>query len=198
MYSSRLSSRWAAGALLTGFLMLGIMTGCSGDSSDTDTTAAKREAELVSRARFENKGYSEQQISDLLLIEEEMQEVLTRWRYHDKAGIYDNEFEYVRDRYTLTEYLNLTKIKVMIADSLMGYEVTGGQFFGRDSVIVDDIVKFVGPSGKPTNFVNKDKLFWHQGRWIRPTLSQKWEQIEFEDMVRQADSAAAAEESEGY
>jgi hypothetical protein len=146
------------------------------------------------RARFEGKGYTEQQIDDLLAVEAVMTEALVRWSYRDKSVLYENEFESVRAKFSLEEYLNSYRIKTANgADTVVGYYVTGGTFYERDSVIVDDVVVFIGPTDKRTDFVNKDLLFYRQGRWIHPMISTMRDQLEYEQLIRQADSAAAAE-----
>lgn len=151
------------------------------------------------RKRFEGMGLNEQQIDDLMEIEAGMTEALIRWSYRDKAALYENEFECIRAKYSLEEYLNHFKVKAANgADTVVGYYVTGATFYDRDSVIVDDVVIFNGATGTRHDFINKDKLFYRQGRWIRPTLSTMKDQLDYENLIRQADSAAAAEEEEGF
>lgn len=184
----------------------GLLVGCGDDSTEvgqssslTDTPPANKYAPEGGAARFEGQGLTEQQIADLLEIEVVMTEALIRWSYRDKAALYDNELEYLQDKWTYEEYLSQTRVKAAnSADSVVGYYVTGGLFYDRDSVIVDDVVVFVGLNGNQIDFVNKDKLYYHRGRWVRPTISNMREQLDYERTIRQADSAAAAEEDEGY
>ena len=196
-------------------ICLGLMTlglNCGDDSGDSDLSSKQVEAprDKFARpttiytpeggiARFDGKGFTEQQIADLLEIEANMTDALIRWSYRDKAALYENELEYVQDRWTLEEYLNQTRVKAAnSADSIVGFYVTGGQFFDRDSVIIDDVVIFIGVGGNRIDFVNKDKLYFHRGRWVRPTVSLMREQLEYEALIMRADSAAAAEEEEGF
>jgi len=150
------------------------------------------------RERFEDSDLTEKQLADLVTIEKMMHKTLIRWANRDKGGMYDNEFEYIRDKFTFAEYLNQRRIMRAMADSIVGYYATGAEFFDDDSVLVDDVVVFKGPLGQVTEFVNKDMLHWHQGRWIRPTLGTADQQRAYEELIRQADSAAAVEEAEGF
>lgn len=189
-----------------------LIGGCGDDNGDVETLSNQIEApkDKFTRpqnkytpeggaSRFEGKGFTPQQIDDLIEIEANMTEALIRWSYRDKAALYDNELEYIQDRFTLPEYLGQSRIKAAnSADSIVGYYVTGGEFFGRDSVIVDDVVVFIGLKGNQINFVNKDKLYYRRGRWVRPTMGKMQAQLDYERLILQADSAAAAEEDEGY
>ena len=186
--------------------LAGLLVDCGDDSSEIDTSSNKIDTRPQNKytpeggaSRFEGMDFTEQQVADLLEIEVVMTEALIRWSYRDKAALYDNELEYLQDRWSLEEYLNISQVKAAnSADSIVGYYVTGGEFFDRDSVIVDDVVVFVGANGNRIDFVNKDKLYRHRNRWVRPTVSTMREQLEYERTIRQADSAAAAEEEEGY
>lgn len=186
-----------------------LIAGCGDDKGEIETSSnqvevpsARPPSEYMPEggaSRFEGKGFTPQQIDDLVEIEASMTEALIRWSYRDKAALYDNELEYIQDRWTLEEYLDQTRIMAANgADSIVGFYCTGGVFYNRDSVIIDDVIVFIGLNGNQIDFVNKDKLYYRRGRWIRPTLGKMWEQLDYERLIRQADSAAAAEEEEGY
>ena len=189
-----------------------LILSCGDDTSESESSSSEIEASSAQNdqgpnsyvpeggaTRFEGKGFTDQQIADLLEIETLMTDVLIRWSYRDKGGVYDNEFEYMQDRFTFDEYLKQTVIeRANGQDSVVGFYVTGGEFFERDSVYIDDVVVFIGVNGNQIDFTTKDRLYYHRDRWIHPYISSIDEQLEYENVIRVADSAAAVEEQEGY
>lgn len=136
--------------------------------------------------------------ADRLEITATLEETAVRWRYGDKAILYEQEFEYVRDEKNYDEYLEVDRIKRMESDTVVAFAVKDIQFFDRDSAYVKVDVVFVGLTGDTTRLPQNWTMYYHQGRWIKPTLSGVKGQLEFEDRVRRADSAAAAEEDEDW
>lgn len=135
--------------------------------------------------------------TDSALIEKTIKGVWVRWNHRDFAALYDMEFEYVQDRYTFDQYLELPQIKNGIVDSFYDFKVKGLQMFDHDSALVDNIVMFKGPSGKISEVRRKDMMYFYKGRWIRPSVGVSSLQWHYDEMIRKADSAAAAEEAEG-
>jgi len=129
-------------------------------------------------------------------IEATLEETATRWRYGDKAILYDLEFEYVQVEYTFDKYVAIDRIKRMESDTVRAFAVKNVKFFDRDSAKVSVDVVFVGPAGDTTRHPQEWTMFYHRGRWIRPTLSSFTGQLQFEERRRKADSAAKAEENE--
>ncbi|UCC44479.1 MAG: hypothetical protein JSU65_00690 [Candidatus Zixiibacteriota bacterium] len=121
-------------------------------------------------------------------------EASTRWHYGDKAALYDIEFEYLQEKNTFDEYLEFGQIQHLEADTLVQMVVRSVEFFGQDSAmaVVDAI--FVGPTGDTTVFPDRYKVYYHRGRWIFPSVSVIEQQLQWEELRRVADSAAAAEE----
>ena len=141
---------------------------------------------------------SEGEPTDSMLIADMMRSTLMRWKYMDKVALYDTEFEYIQDEYTLDEYLKHERIRQAFVDSLVDFWVEGITFYGRDSALVKDVLVWCGPSGDTLVMPNHDMVYYHRGRWIRPTLGTSVGQLQYEELIRQADSAASAEEAEGY
>ncbi|MEW5795558.1 MAG: hypothetical protein AB1772_04275 [Candidatus Zixiibacteriota bacterium] len=131
-------------------------------------------------------------------IEATLAETAVRWHYGDKAVLYEQEFEYVQVDFSYDKYLEVEKIRRMEADTVKAFLVKNVHFFGRDSARVAVDVVFVGPSGATTYLPQEWTMFYHRGRWIRPTMSTPAGQQEFEERRRRADSAAAAEEDEEW
>ena len=92
------------------------------------------------------------------------------------------------------EYLTVKQIKVMESDTVEDFLVKEVKFMDGDSARVDVDVMFIGPSLETTYYAQTWTMHNHEGRWIRPTLSSRKGQDEWEARRRAADSAAAAEE----
>lgn len=163
-------------------LAIGLLVVCcnGGDQSDQQLTSVDQDTTLTDSAR----------------IERTIKGVMQRWNYRDFAALYDMEFEYVKDKYTYDDYLKQPRIKNAIVDTFYDYKVTGLKMFDHDSALVDNIVSFKGPSGKISEIRGKDMVYYYKGRWVRPTLGVASLQWQYEEMIRKADSAAAAEEAE--
>lgn len=140
-----------------------------------------------------NDGKTDQQV-----IQEALTETITRWHYGDKAALYDNEFEYLQERFTFDDYLKFGELR-LDADTVEDIIAKEIQLFDHDSAKVDAEVVFKGPTGKVTRLrdpFTQYTLYYHRGRWIRPTLSQYGQQQKYEQSRRAADSAADAEAKE--
>ena len=133
--------------------------------------------------------------SDQQLIQESLTEAITRWHYGDKAALYDNEFEYVQNRFSFDEYLKFGQLK-LDADTVEGIAVKKVQLFGRDSALVNVDVEFKGPTGNISHQLDTYPMYFHRGKWIRPTLGRYSSQMAYEQSRHEADSAADAEAKE--
>jgi hypothetical protein len=164
--------------LLPAMLILTVLLGlvaCSSDSDEPGTSVATPE-------------------QDRLDIEANLAETAGRWRYGDKAVLFDQEFEYLRVEHTYDSYLEIDRIKRMEADTLRAFDIHNIKLFDRDSAVVSLDVVFVGPTEDTTLMPQEWTMYYHRDRWIRPTLSTRQLQAHFDERRRLADSAAAAEE----
>ena len=164
---------------------IGFFGSCSKKSDSSD---AGQDATIASNVKGE--------LSEEEIIEEMLNEVLIRLRYGDKSGLYENEFEYAQDETSFEEYLGMGQIRVAQADTITFVEVRHVNFFDHDSAIVDVTVHFEGPTGKKSFFRDKVVVYYHKGRWIKPTVSVIDLQANYDNMIRVADSVAAAEAEE--
>ena len=158
--------------------VLGILIGCSnkGDSGQATTASVVK--------------------SDRDLIQEALTEAAVRWHYGDKAVLYDNELEYLQDKYNFDDYLTFRQIEFAEADTVEAINVQNITFYGRDSALAAVEIVFKGPSGKISRDHDKYMMYYHRGRWIRPTVGSMDIQREYNVTRRQADSAAEAEAKE--
>lgn len=131
-------------------------------------------------------------------IEAALNEVLTRLSYRDKTGLYDMEFEYIQKHYTFDDYVDFPQIKTVVADTSERFEVISIQRWENDSALV--VTKYIHGeehAGHTHGDMEIDhKMYFHHGRWIKPTVGTIDGQLKFEQLRHAADSAAAAEEAE--
>ena len=129
-------------------------------------------------------------------IRSRLEETAKRWRYGDKAALYEMEFEYYQVEFTYDDYLEVDRVKRMESDTVENFEVKDIKFYDRDSATVSVEVVFVGVLGDTTRYPQDWQMYYHMGRWIRPTMSNHSAQVVCEEVRRKADSAAEAEENE--
>ena len=165
------------------FLFIGIFVMALSCSSKKDSTDEAASDSLPTTAQTED-----QKIAGI------MNEAMTRLKYRDKSFIYENEFAYYRDKFTFDDYLNERKIQAAQADTLEYVDVVKVTYFGKDSAKADVEVHFKGPSGKVTVLPEEGvTLYWHEGRWIKPTVSNFVAQRQYEEIMDKAKSAAQSE-----
>lgn len=152
----------------------------SGDAGQDATVASNAKSDL-----------SEEDV-----IEEMLNEAITRLKYGDKSALYENEFEYYTDEINFDEYLETGQMRYAQADTITFVEVRYVEFFDHDSAIVDVTVHFEGPTGQKSYFDDRIVVYYHKGRWIKPTITVVDHQLDYEEKIRVADSAAAAEAGE--
>ncbi|HUV31904.1 MAG TPA: hypothetical protein VMY05_12575 [Acidobacteriota bacterium] len=161
-------------------LALALAAGCSGDKDGSGTPGTGDSA-------------GGPDSTDIREIAAMFREAAVRWHHGDKAVLYDLEFEYVRNKYTFDEYLEFKQIKYLEADSLEMLVLKDIEFFDYDSAIAVAEAVFVGPSGDTSYYPDRYRLYYQNDRWIHPTFGTIDYQLEYEDLRRVADSAAAAE-----
>jgi len=126
-------------------------------------------------------------------IESVINEAMTRLRYGDKSGLYENEFSYLKDTTTFDDYLKTGQMKYAKNDSISHIDVNDVELFNHDSARVKVTVNFEGPTGKKHFLDDKITVYYHKGRWIKPTISVIGHELEYENMIHQAESSATAE-----
>ncbi len=131
----------------------------------------------------------DQRTKDSIEIDKALKTALKRWKYRDKAALYDMEFPYLRDEYTFDEYLEVQRIADASADSLIDQQIKSIQFFrSGDSAYVFEKLWFVGPSGRTWEHGNYERMYKRDGRWIRPTISNFDAQHEADVLNKWTDS----------
>ncbi len=140
-----------------------------------------------------NSSGQQRELTDSEQIQAALDEAVTRWHYGDKGGLYDMEWEYLQDKYSFDEYLEFSSIKPLSADTMDRMVVTGTQIFPKESAWVYVDVHFKGPTGFESVVKDTHLMFYHRDRWIRPIAGAHFLQLEYDNLKRAADSAAAEE-----
>lgn len=173
------------GRILGIALIIAVLGGSSGCGNKT-----------ASSEKTSNVADSGTEKSDRDLIQESLTETITRWHYGDKAALYDNEPDYLWDKYNFDSYLTFRQIEWAEADTVMAINVMNVKFYGRDSALANVEIVFKGPTGAISKDFDKYMLYYFRGRWNRPTVGSMDLQHDYENVRRQADSAAEAESRE--
>ncbi|MBN1211972.1 MAG: hypothetical protein JXA92_05290 [candidate division Zixibacteria bacterium] len=147
-------------------LITGVLFGCSGQS---DNKADKPETAAVDDLTQGDP--DKQAIKDML------EEAIERLRYGDKGGLYDNEFDFVKEKYTFDEYLQHLYIKTATGDSVTSFDILDIKLLDGDSARIRDRVVFVGVQGDTSVMHNEYSVYYENGRWIKPTIGFKTGQI---------------------
>ncbi len=132
------------------------------------------------------------------LFEDIVNESIQRLKYRDRSFHYEMEFPYYRDEHTYDDYLASAGVPYSQVDTMEFVDILSLESFEPDSIVALINSHFKGPRGLET-VVKGGKLtfYWHDGRWVKPTFSSYTEQHQNDEIRRQADSAARAEEKLG-
>ncbi len=165
-------------------LVMSLSFGCS---SDTETAGSDSQSPRQQAA-------SSEPLTDSAQIAQAFNEVIERVAYGDKSGMWENEFSYLRDDQTF-EYYRTTHSMVKVAqkDTLDSVQIIGVEFFKPDSAIADVRLHFTGPTDVQSTLDQPVTVYWRRGRWIKPTVSVISQQVQYDELIRRADSAAKAE-----
>jgi len=165
-----------------------LLAGCGGeqDQETQKTTPDAVEGEDTATA-------SDGKSADFRAVEAVIDETIIRLKYGDKSGLYENEFEYLRDEETFEDYLQHGEVKWANADSLDHVEVADITFYDRDSALVDAVFHFVASDGTESKSETQLMAYYHNGQWIKPYVSRIDHQLEYEELIRQAEEDAQKE-----
>jgi uncharacterized protein YihD (DUF1040 family) len=131
--------------------------------------------------------------SEKKIIDSTLNATIMRLKLGDKSALYENEFEYFTDEVNFDDYLKKGEIQTAQADTITLLEMKNIDLFDHDSALVDLTVHFEGPTGQKSYLDDKIVVYYYKGRWIKPTVTTPGRQLEYEEKIRVADSAAAAD-----
>lgn len=179
MYGVNTRIRSEVGCLVASLAFWLVISGCSGEQGTRE-----RQASAVTDT-----------VAEMQAIEESLNAVLDRLRLGDKAGLYENEFSYLTDEANFDDYLKRGEISWAHADTIEHLYIRSIRFFREhDSARAEVEVRFKGLSGKESSIFQNIPIYYFNGRWIKPTISTRFHQDEYDELIRIADSAAAAED----
>lgn len=184
-------------------LVLGAaLVACSGGGDGGDGGSATKSDDVqkdVPKSGSDVEEVVEEPGSEEQLIEDVVNDALARLKLKDKTGLYENEFEYLRDEDVFDDYLKRGQINWAQADTIEFVDVQAVQFFkDDDSAVVDVEVNFHNEmEDRRSSISDRITVYWHRGRWIKPTVSVRSQQDEYDELQRIADSMAQLEAEYG-
>ncbi len=131
-----------------------LLIGCTSDEPEVvqvaDSTTVVEEEPAASLVRMvEIPDDAGERTEDWIAIHAMVDEVLTRLSYGDKAGLYENEFRYLREQETFDDYLKHGEVTWANTDSILYVEITDILFFDHDSAMVEALFHMIaGGEGK--------------------------------------------------
>lgn len=170
-------------------IVLFLFLGCSGDKQSAKPDAKKDNMETASTHKVQLATIPDgASLEDT--IEFVMNEAITRLKYGDKSGLYENEFQYYTDEHNLDEFLKSGQAVHAKADTVSHIEVMSVQRYPADSAVVAVEVIFEGKTGTTSVLRDTVSVYYSGGRWKKPTASHIIPQLEYEKLVKQAQQDA--------
>ncbi len=124
-----------------------------------------------------------------------IEEYFDRVMEGDKTVLYENEFTYYTDMISMSEYMDFRQVLDYKYDTLSGVVVDSINLM-TDSAWLWIKVVYTGAEGDTKERPYVIKAYRRGDRWIRPYLSHWKDEVEYLELIRQYDSAAAEEEAE--
>jgi hypothetical protein len=129
---------------------------------------------------------------DEAAIRASLTELFERIKEGDKTVLYENEFGNYRDTTTLSEYMELKKVKDYKYDTLKEIEIDSVEIIGDSAAAY---VKIIYKSMAEKDLVRPYKLavYRDRGKWIKPYQSKWSEEKYYREQKRIYDSVTAGE-----
>ncbi|HDL00707.1 MAG TPA: hypothetical protein ENH23_00545 [candidate division Zixibacteria bacterium] len=167
--------------------VLFIFYGCSDDSKNESTDNQQITVDSTSMQK--------EPLTVKDTIEASLAEAMERLRLHDNSGLYENEFAYLTDETSFDEYLTFGQITQRPPGSVTNLAVDSLEMFAHDSASVWVTINVELQDGSVKELTEqKLVVYYHNNRWIKPTVSVIKNQVEYEDLIRQAEEASKWED----
>lgn len=127
-------------------------------------------------------------------IEYILNEAMARDRYKDNSAFYENEFQYLTDKEDFDTYIEHGEIKFERNDWVNKLDVISLDLFNHDSAYVGVHVHLEYINGDTISTTDTIVVYYHNNRWIKPTISVIKNQVEYEKLIKAAEEAASWEE----
>jgi hypothetical protein len=119
-------------------------------------------------------------------------ESFDRVKEGDKTVLYENEFTYLKDTMTLSAYLESRYVKGYNDDSLRSVTVDSVKLMG-DSARAYIRLIYETLDGRENERAMPLRLYYSQGRWIKPYLSKYDEELDYLEQRRIYDSVTSGQ-----
>ncbi len=164
--------------------------GCSSDSSNENSDTSETEQVVVKTPIVQKELLTVQDT-----IEAALSDAMERLRYYDNSGLYENEFSYLTDESSFDDYLKFGQITQRPQADVTELKVDSLWMYGHDSASVWVSIALEYPGGQVENMTEQElKVYYHKEKWIKPTVSVIKYQLEYDDLIRQADEASQWED----
>ena len=182
-------------SLSYGFMIILVLivygfSGCSSDSSNENSDATDVQEVVVETPIVQKELLTVQDT-----IEAALSDAMERLRYFDNSGLYENEFAYLTDESSFDDYLTFGQITQRPQADVTELMVDSLWMYAHDSASVWVSIVLEYPGGKVDNMTDqKLKVYYHKGNWIKPTVSVIKYQLEYDELIRQAEEASQWED----
>jgi hypothetical protein len=176
-------------------MIVSLLGACSSEKEKTADTTTAGSPDTTGRS------FTGERADDKAEIQALWDELLVRVHEDDYGILYDNEFPYLRDKYTYDDYLRFDQLKSFDFDTVKAINIVEFTFVGEDTcdIMLEAVFRNAPPGQDRAQ--NKARVYRRDGHWIKPTISGVGNglqlQRQFERTVFEAESAAAAEAEEG-
>jgi len=131
--------------------------------------------------------------SDMVAIKALMYEYIDHMKEGDKTFLYENEFTYYQTDHSMSDYMEIPRVRDYVYDSLSHVQIDSVKLYG-DSAIAFIQIFYESTSPKPEGHPYPTRFYRSQGKWIRPYLSRWEDEMVFLKRVEEYNKAVEAEE----
>ncbi len=171
------------------FSFLLIFIGCSNDTSNKESS---ENTDVATQQEIVDSSYIPK---ELLTVQDTIQaslwEAMERLLYFDNSGLYENEFSYYTDEHSFDKYLTYAQITYHAPGEVISLEVDSLEMFAHDSALAWVTIELKFAEDKIQEMTEQRLIvYYHNDKWIKPTISVIKNQLEYEDLIRQAEEAS--------
>jgi len=161
------------------FLALVILIGCSSDKQESQVEEPTENIEV--------KPERKELLTVKDTIEANLSEAMERLYYHDNSGLYENEFAYLKDEHNFDSYITFGQISYRNPKQVSRLVVDSIELYQHDSALTWVTIDLEDNTGKVETISEQALItYFHDGRWIKPTVSVIQNQIPYDEIIQQA------------
>lgn len=171
------------------FLLLSLLFIFYGCSSDTKNESSENidSQQIVVDTTFKRK----ELVTVEDTIEAALSEAMERLRYFDNSGLYENEFAYLTDETSFDEYLTFGQITYHPPGEVIALGIDSLEMFAHDSAVAWVTISLEFQNGSVEEMTEQMlTVYYHKNKWIKPTVSVIKNQVEYDDLIKQAEEAS--------